>query len=225
MGSTTPSTGQEIEHHHAHHFKSAAHEFSTAKLGMWVFMVQEILFFAALFVAFFIFRHKYYVDFHEASLKLDWIMGAVNTVILIVSSFTVARAISAAQRGNKEGILENLIYTLLCSGGFLIVKCIEYSHKIHDGIFPFDIFGLTWNAEAFPENPQARLFFVLYFCMTGLHALHVIVGAGIFVWLYRRAKRGEFGPKYYTPLEMTGLYWHFVDLVWIYLFPLLYLVG
>jgi len=223
--SSKPTGTSGVEHHHAHHFRSAGHEFDTAKPGMWVFMVQEILFFSALFVAFFIFRQKYYVDFHEASLELDWIMGAVNTVILIVSSFTVARAISSAQKGNTEGILENLIYTLLCSGGFLVVKSIEYSSKVHHGLFPFEIFGLKWNVEAFAEHPQARLFFILYFLMTGLHALHVVVGAGLFVWLYRRAKRGEFGPAYYTPLEMTGLYWHFVDLVWIYLFPLLYLVG
>lgn len=209
----------------AHHFRNANHQFNTAKLGMWVFMVQEILFFSALFVAFFIFQAKYFDDFHEASKELDWILGAVNTVILIASSFTVARAISNAQRGNTEGVLENIIFTIICSLGFLIVKAIEYSSKVSHGLFPFDIWGLSWNPEAYPDHPQARLFFVLYFCMTGLHALHVVVGAGLFVWLYRRAKRGEFGPQYYTPLELTGLYWHFVDLVWIYLFPLLYLVG
>ncbi|TVQ76419.1 MAG: cytochrome c oxidase subunit 3 family protein [Bradymonadales bacterium] len=210
------------EHHPAHHFKDADHEFFTVKNGMWLFMLQEILFFAPLFVAYFTFKFIYFEDFQYSAAKLDWKLGAVNTVILIVSSFTVVRAVVAAQRGNNEGLIENLIYTIICGFGFMIVKAIEYSSKIADGVLP----GAWMNNAALVEAaPQAPLFYSLYFMMTGLHALHVAVGIGLFAWLLLKAKRRELGPKYYTPLEMTGLYWHFVDLVWIYLFPLLYLVG
>jgi cytochrome c oxidase subunit 3 len=220
--SSVSTPGLDKEHHHAHHFKSADHEFVTVKNGMWIFMLQEILFFAPLFVAYLIFKFIYFDDFQFSAAKLDWQLGAVNTVILIISSFTVVRAVVAAQKGNHEGIIENLIYTIICGFGFMIVKAIEYSHKFADGVLPG-----KWmtNAYLLENAPQSPLFFSLYFMMTGLHGLHVAVGIGLFTWLLIRAKRKEFGPKYYTPLEMVGLYWHFVDLVWIYLFPLLYLVG
>jgi len=210
------------EHHHAHHFKSAEHQFETAKQGMWVFLLQEVLFFSPLFVGYLIFKFMYFDDFHLSSKYLDPFAGAVNTAILIGSSFTVARAISAAQKGKREAIIENLIWTILFGFGFLAVKTYEYTHKFHDHLLPGGFFS---NAELGDQAPHAQLFFTFYFLMTGLHALHVIVGIGLFIWLLIRAKRNEFGPKYYTPLECTGLYWHFVDLVWIYLFPLLYLVG
>jgi len=210
------------EYQPAHHFRDAEHEFITVKNGMWLFMLQEILFFAPLFVAYLTFKFFYFDDFQISADKLDWQLGAVNTVILIISSFTVVRAVVAAQKGNQEAVIENLIYTIVCGLGFMVVKAIEYSHKFHDGVLP----GKWMTNEALLEAaPQSPLFYSLYFMMTGLHALHVAVGIGLFVWLIIRAKRGEFGPKYYTPLEMVGLYWHFVDLVWIYLFPLLYLVG
>lgn len=211
------------EHHPAHHFKDADHEFVTVKNGMWIFMLQEILFFAPLFVAYLVFKFKYFEDFQYAAHKLDWKLGAVNTVILIISSFTVVRAVVNAQRGNREGVMENLIYTIICGLGFMVVKGIEYSSKIADGVIPGK--ALLEKTELMEAAPNSTLFFNLYYMMTGLHALHVAVGIGLFVWLFIRAKRNEFGPKYYTPLEMVGLYWHFVDLVWIYLFPLLYLVG
>lgn len=213
---------QGMEHHHAHHFRDGDHQFFTAKQGMWLFLIQEVLFFSPLFVGFFIFRGLYYQDFHHAAKELDWILGAVNTVILITSSFTMARAVSAAQKGDNEGCADGLLFTIICAFGFVIVKYLEYSHKIHVGTLPGKFFT---NAEMLKEAPHAPLFFTFYFCMTGLHAIHVVGGIGVLTWIYRRAKRKEFGPKYYTPVEMTGLYWHFVDLVWIYLFPLLYLVG
>lgn len=209
-------------HHHAHHFKDMDHQFETSKQGMWLFLLQEVLFFSPLFVAFFIFRKMYFNDFHAASHHLDWVMGAVNTVILISSSFTMARAVSAAQTGKKDALVENLTFTLLYGLGFLLVKYLEYSHKIHDGLLPGTFFS---NQELLKEAPHAPLFFTIYFCMTGLHGLHVFGGMVFMGYLLVRARRGEFGPQYYTPVEMTGLYWHFVDLVWIYLFPLLYLVG
>lgn len=216
------SSAHANEHEHAHHFRDAEHQFQTNKQGMWLFLLQEVLFFAPLFVGYIIFKFIYFDSFHYASKQLDWVLGSVNTVILIVSSFTVARAISSAQRGNQTGIIENLIFTLICGLGFMAVKAIEYSHKIHDGLLPGPLFTNSAMLEVAPEAP---LFFTFYFCMSGLHALHVVGGLVVFVWLIKRAKRGEFGAGYYTPLELTGLYWHFVDLVWIFLFPLLYLVG
>jgi len=210
------------QHQPAHHFRDRDHEFITCKQGMWLFLLQEILFFSPLFVAFFIFKSFYFDDFHHASQHLDWRWGAVNTVILIASSFTMARAVSAAQRGIKSAVIENIFFTMLFSSGFLIVKFFEYSHKFHEGILPAGWFS---NEALLAEAPKAPLYFTMYFCMTGLHGIHVIAGMIVMVWILRRAKKGEFGPKYYTPVEMVGLYWHFVDLVWIYLFPLLYLVG
>lgn len=208
-------------HHHAHHFASDDHQFMTAKQGMWVFVLQEILFFSPLFVAYLIFKFQYFESFHEAAKELDWVLGAVNTVVLLISSFTMARAVAAAQRGNREALTENLFWTILCAFGFLIIKYLEYSHKIHAGTLPGSFFH---NEELLAKAPQAPLFFTLYFCMTGLHGFHVAVGIGILIWLYVRSKKGHFGTNYYTPVEMTGLYWHLVDLIWIYLFPLLYLV-
>lgn len=210
------------DHHHAHHFRSGDHQFATAKQGMWVFVLQEVLFFSPLFVAYLIFKFQYFDSFHKAAHELDWVLGAVNTVILLVSSFTMARAVSAAQRGNRAALSENLFWTILCAFGFLIVKYLEYSHKIHEGTLPGSFFH---NDELLKAAPQAPLFFTLYFCMTGLHGLHVAIGIGVLIWLWIRSRRGEFGANYYTPVEMTGLYWHLVDLVWIYLFPLLYLVS
>lgn len=209
------------DHHHAHHFKSGDHQFATAKQGMWVFLLQEVLFFSPLFVGYLIYKFQYYDSFHIAAAQLDWVLGAVNTVVLLISSFTMARAVAAAQRGNREALSENLIWTILCACGFMIVKYLEYSHKIHEGTLPGDFFH---NDALLAQAPQAPLFFTFYFCMTGLHGLHVLIGIGILVWLLIRSRRGDFGTNYYTPVEMTGLYWHLVDLVWIYLFPLLYLV-
>ncbi len=210
------------DHHHAHHFKNDDHQFATAKQGMWLFVLQEILFFSPLFVAYLIFKWQYFDSFHKAAHELDWVLGAVNTVILLISSFTMARAVSAAQRGNRDALRENLLWTILCACGFMIVKYLEYSHKFHMGTLPGSFFH---NDELLAAAPQAPLFFTLYFCMTGLHGLHVAIGIGVLIWLYVRAGKGHFGVNYYTPVELTGLYWHLVDLVWIYLFPLLYLVS
>jgi len=208
--------------HHAHHFKSNDHQFFTAKLGMWTFVLQEVLFFSPLFVSYLIFKSKYFASFHIAAHELDWKLGAVNTIILLVSSFTMARAVAAAQRGQREALEENLIWTIICGFGFMIVKYLEYSHKFHDGTLPGSFFH---NPELLEKAPQAPLFFTIYFAMTGLHGLHVLIGIGVMIWLYVRARKGHFGSNYFTPIEMTGIYWHLVDLVWIYLFPLLYLVS
>ncbi|MCM2277750.1 MAG: cytochrome c oxidase subunit 3 family protein [Oligoflexia bacterium] len=207
-------------HHHAHHFASANDEFEAAKQGMWVFLVTEVLMFGGLFVAYGIFRGLYPDMFHEAHKFLAVNMGATNTLVLILSSITMVLAVTATQRGRRDRAVLFLVLTFLLAGCFLVVKYFEYAHKFHEGLLPG---GYFVNQEL--KDPKAPLFFSLYFVMTGLHMVHVLVGMGLIAWLFRRTARGEFGPQYYTPVELVGFYWHFVDLVWIYLFPLLYLVG
>jgi cytochrome c oxidase subunit 3 len=209
-----------LDRHHAHHFKSGLEEFEACKQGMWIFLVTEVLFFAGMFVAYAVLRVFYPDMMKDVHHLLNWRMGALNTVILITSSLTMALAVSAAQRGEKEKLIRNLWLTLICASGFLVVKYFEYSHKIHEQILP----GALYHFEEL-KVAKAPLFFSVYFVMTGIHGLHVIIGMGIIYYLIRRASRNEFGPNYFTPVEITGLYWHFVDLVWIYLFPLLYLVS
>jgi cytochrome c oxidase subunit 3 len=205
---------------HAHHFASGMAEFEACKQGMWIFLVTEVLFFSGMFLAYAILRVFYPQMMHDAHHLLDWRMGALNTVILICSSYTMVRAVTAAQRGQKDKTVLNIWLTFLFACGFLVVKYFEYTHKIHEGILP----GSLWSFKETMDS-HAPLFFSVYFVMTGIHGLHVIIGMGVMLWLIKRAKRGDFGPNYFTPVEMTGLYWHFVDLVWIYLFPLLYLVS
>jgi cytochrome c oxidase subunit 3 len=210
----------QVDHHHAHHFASASDEFEASKQGMWLFMVTEVLMVGGLFVAYAIFRGLYPEMFKEAHEMLNWKMGLINTVVLITSSLTMVLAVAAAQRGEYQKQVRYLIATLLFGCCFLVVKYFEYSAKIHHGLLPG---GFFTNTEL--TNPKAPIFFSLYFVMTGVHALHVIIGMGLISWLTLRASRKEFGSNYYTPMELVGFYWHFVDLVWIYLFPLLYLVG
>ena len=209
-------------HHHAHHFESAEAEFEAAKQGMWIFLVTEVLMFGGLFVAYGIFRGMYTEMFHEAHKMLNVKMGAINTVVLITSSLTMALAVSSTQRGRKDRAILLLCTTFLLSCCFLVIKFFEYQHKFQDGLLPG---GYFTNQELLHFSPKSPLFFSLYFVMTGLHGVHVLIGMGLMIWLLRRTLRDDFGPEYYTPIELVGFYWHFVDLVWIYLFPLLYLVS
>lgn len=210
---------QFVKHKVAHHFDSAEQEFESAKLGMWTFLVQELLFFSALFVAFALFRFLYPGMFLEASSHLDWRMGATNTVFLITSSFTIVMAVRSAQLSQRKNIILYLVATFVLAGCFMVIKYFEYMAKIEHGYLPTHFF--------FGEgaHPQLPIFFGLYFVMTGLHGLHVVIGMGVIAWLIYRAYNNEFYDEYYTPIEMVALYWHFVDLVWIFLFPLFYLVG
>lgn len=207
-------------HQHAHHFASAHDEFEASKQGMWIFMVTEVLMFGGLFVAYAMFRAMYPQMFHEASHHLDQRLGLTNTIVLITSSLTMVLAVIAAQRGQKGKILTYLGVTFLLSCVFLVVKYFEYSAKFHHGLLPG---GLFTNTEL--TQPKTSLFFSLYFVMTGIHAFHVIVGMGLMIWLALRTLKNEFSPAFYTPVELVGFYWHFVDMVWIFLFPLMYLVG
>jgi cytochrome c oxidase subunit 3 len=158
--------------------------------------------------------------FHDAHQYLAVKMGAINTVVLITSSLTMVLAVSSTQKGRKDRAILFLVLTFVLACCFLVVKYFEYTHKFHDGLLPG---GFFHNAEL--TNPKAPLFFSLYFMMTGLHGVHVIIGMAVIAWILRRTMKGEFSPEFYTPVELVGFYWHFVDLVWIYLFPLLYLVG
>lgn len=208
-----------IEHHVAHHFESAEQEFTAAKLGMWAFLAQELLFFGGLFVAYVIFRYLYPGMFLDAHHHLSWKMGALNTCFLITSSFTMVMSIRSAQLSQKKATINYLVVTFLLACAFLVVKYFEYMSKIEHGYLPSRWFF----GEGMYEN--LHLFFGIYFTMTGLHGLHVLIGIGLIGWMIIRAVRGEFYSEFYTPLEMVGLYWHLVDLIWIFLFPLLYLVG
>ena len=208
-----------VEHSVAHHFDSASHEFEASKLGMWAFLIQEVLFFGGLFVAYFVFRFLYPEMFIDAHHHLSWQLGALNTLFLITSSFTMVMAVRSAQVSEQKPMLRYLTVTFLLAFAFLVVKAVEYSAKIQHGYLPGPLFHGEGHFETMP------IFFGLYFTMTGVHGLHVIGGMAAILWLIWRGRKGHFHANYFTPVEMVGLYWHLVDLIWIFLFPLLYLVG
>ena len=210
---------EHITHHVAHHFDTSEQEFDSAKLGMWIFLVQELLFFGGLFVAYAVFRYLYPEMFLEAHRHLSWKMGAINTCFLIISSFTMVMGVRSAQLNQRRASINYLIATFLFASAFLVVKYFEYMEKIHHGYLPSLWFTGEGHANTLP------LFFGLYFAMTGLHGLHVLIGMGLIAWLIYRSYKREFYDGFFTPLEMVGLYWHLVDLVWIFLFPLFYLIG
>jgi len=206
------------EHHVAHHFETAEQEFDAAKIGMWAFIGQEILFFSALFVAYAIFRSLNVEMFQAASKLLNWKLGALNTTVLIASSFTMVMAVRSAQLSRPKNCYWFLAGTIFFATLFMVVKYFEYTAKIDHGLLPSRWFAASSEFETMP------IFFGLYFVITGLHGLHIVIGIGLIAWLMVRTKKGEFHAEYFTPVEMVGLYWHFVDIVWIFLFPLLYLL-
>lgn len=203
----------------AHHFESLEQQKESAALGMWAFLVTEVMFFGGMFTAYAVYRWRYAAAWKEGSATLDVWLGGLNTAILIGSSLTVVLAIACAQRGNSRGIVRWLLATIALGLAFLVVKGFEYSHKIHDHLVPGRHFTNRF------EHEETELFFGLYFAMTGMHAVHMILGIGLFLVLVGKARRGRFTPENHTWLESCGLYWHFVDIVWIFLFPLLYLLG
>lgn len=275
----------------AHHFDSPQQQFDAGKLGIWLFLLTEVLFFSGLFCAYTIYRAMRPEVFVYAHYFLDTKLGALNTCVLLISSLTAAWSVRNAQLGETKKLVLNLVITILCAFTFMGVKYVEYSHKYHDGLLPGPAFNphepvwetasfrtkhpeaaeyaehLTKRAEkaeaakaeggaaalaSFVEKPtreqiepllqagilgskaenatvpsrprNAHVFFGIYFFMTGLHGFHVLCGIGVFVWLLLRARTGEFGPMYFGPIDYAALYWHLVDLIWIYLFPLLYLI-
>jgi cytochrome c oxidase subunit III len=286
----------------AHHFDTPKHQFESGKLGIWLFLVTEVLFFGGLFCAYAIYRSLHPEIFVYAHYYLDTFWGAVNTCVLIVSSLTAAWAVRNAQLGEQKKLVTNIVITIVLACCFLVVKYVEYSHKFHEHVLPGRHFNPThevWELESYkkahgdlgghvtgahgagavvgteaaaptdttsapqPAVPGApsgapaasagavaagneaatattvakkappgalerprhvSVFFSIYFFMTGLHGVHVVAGIITWLWLLRRAVRGEFGPQYFGAIDYAALYWHLVDLIWIYLFPLLYLI-
>jgi cytochrome c oxidase subunit 3 len=207
--------------HVAHHFDTADTQFDSGRMGVWIFLVTEVLFFGGMFCAFAVFRSWYFEAFKEAHHHLDKVMGGINTIVLICSSLTMALGVRSAQRSKTKLTVAMLALTIAFACVFLVIKYFEYSHKIHDGLLP----GAAFTAEGFKTGNDAGIFFAVYFMMTGVHGVHVVVGIGLIAWVLVRAAKGQFSSRYYAPVEGVGLYWHLVDLIWIYLFPLLYLVS
>jgi cytochrome c oxidase subunit III len=288
--------------HLAHHFDTPQQQFDSGKLGIWLFLLTEVLFFAGLFCAYTVYRAMHPEVFVYAHYFLDTKLGAVNTCVLLISSLTAAWAVRNAQLAEKSKLVLNIVITIACAFTFMCVKYVEYSHKYHDGLLPgrsFDPKEQVWELPSFREkHPEAaeyaeklhklaeekakagapttgtqpgptaggeakqelaierptaeqlepliaaglvgprsldpaapisrprmaHVFFGIYFFMTGLHGFHVLIGIGVWVWMLLKAQRNEFGPNYFGPIDFTALYWHLVDLIWIYLFPLLYLI-
>ncbi|MFB3817144.1 MAG: cytochrome c oxidase subunit 3 family protein [Candidatus Methylomirabilales bacterium] len=203
-----------------HQFDDAQQQYEASALGMWIFLATEVMFFGGLFAGYVVYRGAYPEAWAEGSRHLDITLGAVNTVVLIGSSLTMALAVRSAQIGRRGGQLLFLLLTILLGSVFLGIKAIEYGEKFREHLVP----GTSFRWEG--SDPQhVQLFYSFYFAMTGMHALHMVVGVGLLAVLLLMARRGRFSPAYYTPVEIVGLYWHFVDIVWIYLFPLLYLVD
>jgi len=294
--STIPEAPHEHPEHLAHHFESLQQQYDSGKLGIWLFLTTEILMFSGLFCGYSVLRALHPEIFLYAHHYLSVPLGALNTVVLIFSSFTMAWGVRAAQLGQTKLLVRLLAITLACAGVFLCVKFVEYKNKWEEALLP----GKYYNPESAPEDvfmtsllaekakpsekapskpekavetkPSAalpagavgersqvapaaigptglspvwlernqlrhdviwrgpepdnvQLFFGIYFAMTGLHGVHVIAGMIVIAWLIRKARRGVFGPNYFAPVDFVGLYWHLVDLVWIFLFPLLYLIS
>lgn len=267
MAGTQEHSAEHSEHHGAHsrflahHFDSQAQQFDAGKLGMWLFLVQEILFFSGLFCAYAIYRSNHPEIFVYADHFLDRRLGAINTGVLILSSFTIAWAVRCAQLNQRKLMVGLLGITFACAGMFLCIKYFEYEHKWKDGLLwghhykPVaehtvgesetpaakahqvisQVTGSPGSQETHPsaeaKGPESmeapknvHIFFGIYFAMTGLHAIHILIGMGVIIWMMIRGQRGDFSKEYFGPIEYTALYWHLVDLVWIYLFPLLYLI-
>jgi cytochrome c oxidase subunit III len=230
--STVASLNHEQQHRPEllHHFADEEQQRNSASLGMWIFLATEVMFFGGLFCAYLIYRGWYFGDFGAASSSIKAGLGAANTAVLICSSLTVVLAIWAAQTSRRILLIAMLVLTMLFGVTFLGIKGVEYKekfdeHHVPGASFSFDHVQIPGHPDQYANPQHAQIFFALYFIMTGLHALHMIIGLGLFTWLLVMAGRGRFTPEYYTPLEMGGLYWHFVDIVWIYLFPLLYLID
>jgi cytochrome c oxidase subunit 3 len=209
-----------VEAFHRHHFEDIEQQHQASWLGMWVFLATEVMFFGGMFAGYFVYRHWYLQAFAAASNHLDIWLGAINTAVLICSSFTMAMAVYSAETGRAKPLITYLILTIVLGLVFLGIKFFEYYSKFEEDLVP----GSSFKFAESMAGP-AEIFFSFYFAMTGMHAVHMIIGIGLLAALIFKARRGRFSALYHTPVELTGLYWHFVDIVWIFLFPLLYLVG
>jgi len=203
-----------------HQFETKEQQHDAGSLGMWVFLATEIMFFGGMFLAYMVYRYLYYTAWVAGSEAMDFWWGTINTIVLICSSLTMALAVRSSQVGQRKLLVMLLIITMLLGCVFLGIKAVEYHGHWKDHQFP----GANFHFEG-PDPQHVELFFSLYWAMTGFHALHMVIGVvlvGIITFL---SWRGKYGPDYYNPIENTGLYWHFVDIVWIYLYPLLYLIS
>lgn len=214
------------EHHQpgalAHHFETYDQQKEASNLGMWLFLVTEVMFFGGFFLAYIVYRSKFPLDFAYASHELDVTLGTTNTAVLIASSLTMAMAVRSAALAKRKAVVGFLILTMLFGGVFLGIKAHEYHTKwVHHHV-PGPHF--EWHGEG-ADPHHAEMFFNFYFGMTGLHAAHMVIGIGLLTWLCFPAWKGRFNEDYHNPVEVVGLYWHFVDIIWIFLFPLLYLIG
>jgi len=238
-----PHTHETAEEHahaalpqHRHHFETQEQQREAGTFGMWLFLLTEIMFFGGLFFSYLLYRNWYYDAFVVASNQLSVPLGGVNTAILIASGFFMALGVWAAEVKKKGMLVITLILTMLFGCAFIGIKAVEYHEKWEKHHIPGDHFDVSEfvnpHAYGLKEEPlppdqaaHTQIFFSLYFAMTGLHALHMLIGLGILVWLTLRAHRGDFTAGYVAPIENFALYWHFVDIVWLFLFPLLYLIN
>jgi len=208
-----------------HQFENLEQQHEVASLGMWVFLATEVMFFGALFVGLSAYRHVYPIAFVRGSEHLKWQIGAINTVVLLCSSFTMVMGVHHARHGRRQPVVWYLIATASLGLLFLVFKGIEYYTDYQEWLIP----GWRFHPEewrALGANPnEVQLFFIFYWVMTSLHGLHVTIGIAVVLIMALLAHRGRFSAQYYSPVDVTGLYWHFVDLVWIFLLPMLYLLG
>ncbi|MBL8748808.1 MAG: cytochrome c oxidase subunit 3 family protein [Planctomycetes bacterium] len=232
-----PAPGPEfLPHTVAHHFDTPVQEFQAAKLGFWLFLATEILLFGGLFAAYFYYHEAYPETFRLGGHQLDWKLGALNTSVLLLSSWTMAMGVRSAQTSQKKKLLVYCGLTVLGAAIFMVVKFFEYKAKYDHGLFVFpEMFHgydtatgqLPWFKDyhgVMAGVPHGHLFFAIYVTMTAIHGLHVLIGAGLILWVMKGAAKGRFHAGYFLPVDLVGLYWHLVDLIWIFLFPLLYLV-
>ena len=208
------------DHELSHQFESMEQQARASTLGIWVFLATEVLFFGGLFLIYTVYRMKYPAAFMDCSKLMDLRLGAINTGVLLTSSLTMALAVHSAEEAEKKAAVRWLLLTMLLGTVFLGIKGTEYHHKFAEHLVPGAGFTL-----ASIHQREAQIFFSLYFIMTGLHALHMIVGLGVLAVMVVMTKRGKFSKTYSNPVQVAGLYWHFVDIIWIFLFPLLYLIG
>ena len=220
--SNSPIVVAHDEHNPAlrHHFADMEQQREASEMGMWVFLITEIMFFGGMFLAYIVYRYLYYPAWVAGSEHMDFWWGTINTVVLICSSLTMALAVRSAQVGQRKMLVMLLIVTMLLGCVFLGIKAVEYHGHWVEHQFP----GPSFHFEG-PDRQHVELFFSLYWAMTGFHALHMLIGVVLVGFIAFFGWHGKYGPDYYNPVENTGLYWHFVDIVWIYLYPLLYLIS
>ncbi len=241
MSNATATIEEQVHEHtalpqHRHHFETEEQQREAGSFGMWLFLLTEIMFFGGMFFAYLLYRNWYYPAFATASNQLSVPLGAANTAILIASGFFMALGVWAAEVRRRKTLVAMLVLTTVFGAAFLGVKAVEYHEKYEHHHIPGNSFSIAeftnpagYGIKEEPLAPdmaqKTQIYFFLYFAMTGMHALHMIIGIGLLFWLTHRAWRGDFTAGYVAPIENFGLYWHFVDIVWLFLFPLLYLIN